>query len=272
MRRSDDDDWSLPELVTLIGLMLRCLSVAIPGRHQTRNMTLNLCGRFCASIAMLGIALLLSPSTAAAVCVCFDKPVCQVFPAATDVFVAKVTAIARNESNRLVARLAVSEVLKGSPGSNAEFGIGEECDPSFETGQEYLVYASRREGTLTTEICSRNLPLSHPLAQQDLRFIRSLGDRTRTASFYGSIAWPDGPYDNTALLEHLKAIVEGSGRRYEMLIDGQDPFEVDGILPGSYRVRIMREGRVLVRVPGVIHMSAGACVGRNISLRHIRTR
>lgn len=133
------------------------------------------------SLAMIFLAIAPSP---AETCSCAPvKPPSEAASEAGLVFSGKVTAIvlddAANELGRRDIKFDVQEVFRGPKSAEIELrsrgGGSAACDFSFRIGQEYLVYAYRRDddGPWMTSTCSRTRRLRE--AADDLRHLRGRG-------------------------------------------------------------------------------------------------
>jgi hypothetical protein len=137
-------------------------------------------------------------------------------------------------------------------------GVREECDASFEAGQTYLVYAGRVGGRLATSGCSRTSRLED--TQEDLRFIRDFAPNKTTSSVYGFVMRPESEQDD--VLSPLSVSLEVPGRRYEVITSSDaGPFEINGVRPGTYRMKILLRDVPVFQARRVV-LSAGECQDR----------
>jgi len=175
---------------------------------------------------------------------CGDEPTCKAYPTSEVVFIGTATEISHENGKGYVAKLRVTEVLRGVVLADVEFSVGEECDASFRAGQTYLVYAGRVGGRLITSGCSRTRPLED--AQEDLN---------------GYVMRPESDDDDYPL-SPLTVILEGPGRRFEVITrPGAGPFEINGVRPGAYRMRILLRDVTVFQARRVV-LSAGECQDR----------
>ena len=210
--------------------------------------------RTTALTLMLVLAGAVRPALAS--CVCGEQATCEAWPAASAVFIATVAKIDGVLQGHPVAHLVVSERLKGSVDTRVQFKLGVPCSATFDSGQTYLVYATRVGGKLVASICSRTKPLEQ--AASDLALIRALRAGRRPTSVFGFIersAEGDG-----AELEPIT--VRASGARGALDTQSRDdagPFEVNGLPPGPYELSFFQRGAT-VASPRKIVLAAGQCL------------
>ena len=203
---------------------------------------------------------------AVASCVCGEQATCEAWPAASDVFIATVAKIDGVLQGHPVAHLVVSERLKGSVDTRVQFEVGVPCSATFDSGETYLVYATRVGGKLVASICSRTKPLEE--AASDLALIRALRAGRRPTSVFGFI---ERPAEGGGA--ELKPItVRASGARVALDLQSRDdagPFEVNGLPPGPYELSFLQRGAA-VAPPRHIVLAAGQCLDLG-SFRLIRS-
>ncbi len=201
------------------------------------------------------IMLLLVSAQTSNACSCISSgPPCQAYGAVSAVFSGRVTEITSIKntddefsalSHKLV-RFAVLQAYRGIAGTSAETITGNgggDCGYPFRVGESYLVYAYKNAGDnkLYASICSRTRPLSE--AGEDLEYINSLSKAEAGATIYGRVnrfrrVNADVAYQPLGPMEGIRVIVEGSGGRVESTTDGKGEFNVRGLAPGDYEVRL----------------------------------
>ena len=142
-----------------------------------------------------------------------------------------------------VVTLAVADVFRGIVPAAVEITVTGECDPSFETGKEYLVYATSLQDVNTGRVrisidgCSRTRLLADAAA--DLAFIRSVSGPRPAASLYGEISPNDPIYAFIDDAPTYAIALRGNGRRHELASKG-GLYEFTSLQPGSYELTITR--------------------------------
>jgi hypothetical protein len=145
----------------------------------------------------------------------------------------------------LTATLKVDEIFRGSLSAEVTIEMGD-CYFPFEPGRSYLVYADKRDGKLLQRRgISRTLPLSD--AKEDLVYIRSLPTASPAGRIFGKVheSSPDG----NLLLERssfpmsrpspgVKVVAESNGKTFETLTAEDGSYELSGLPPGKYGVRL----------------------------------
>jgi len=113
------------------------------------------------------------------------------------------------------------------------------CGYSFESGQRYLVFATRtgQPGLWTTSICSRTTRLGSKRADRDLAYLRSLrkpGEHAVVWGFvyYGSPGLYDGPVDR------IRVRLFAQGQVREDVTDDNGVFEFTDLAKGHYRLEL----------------------------------
>jgi Carboxypeptidase regulatory-like domain len=135
--------------------------------------------RLAVNVALLAAALSARPieATPLLACECTRRePPCSAYWDASAVFVGRVEAISRTGGSRRVT-FNVRQSFRGVSSSTVDVltsPAGQRCSLSLRSGQEYLVYAHRSEGTstLTTSVCAGTREVSD--AASDLSYARSI--------------------------------------------------------------------------------------------------
>jgi hypothetical protein len=173
-------------------------------------------------------------------CVCSSQPACQQYRTSAAIFVARLSELVPTvPPGGTVARLFVRQALRGSVPRTIDFRTDGECGARFhELGEEYLVYATRYNGRLVTSICSRTRLLTDATA--DVQVIQSLNARKREGTVYGYLITSSGG-------NSFNIILDGAPGHRELVFDG-GPYEINGVIPGSYQLTITRnDGELILR-------------------------
>ncbi|MBZ0090394.1 MAG: hypothetical protein K8H90_08465 [Thermoanaerobaculia bacterium] len=114
-------------------------------------------------------------------CSCGEQTLDEAFARAQFVFVGKVVRLevvaTLDGVDSIRASVAPSEVFKGAVGSSVEFATDNGCcycSYDFEIAQEYLLFATEREGLFSTSACSRSELVD--ASQADLRALRAAAE------------------------------------------------------------------------------------------------
>lgn len=156
------------------------------------------------------------------------------------------------EYTERVFKFAVIEAFKGVKTSEIDVSVGEirtSCYHTFDVGDTYLVYAFRSgERPLFSGYCSRTSGLSN--AASDLHYIRELLRGVREARVYGSVIRRETVLEGNDVvervnpLEGITILVEGEGKRFEVVTDQNGLFRLDQIPDGKYKARpLLSDGR-----------------------------
>lgn len=231
--------------------------------------------RIALAVAIVALAVSLTPSTAEA-CSCGGAaPSSTAFKAADLIFVGTVARFdARKPVSRVnadgsgtiaftteptVATFDVTRTFRGSsPQQVVITGDATNCDEPFKQGETWLIYARVREGRVTTDKCTRTRPLSE--AAQDVAYLEGLEQNRAQGIVYGDVQRrmisADGRAATQALFERLQVIAVGAGRRVETTTDEWGPFQL--VLPvGDFEIWVERAG-VAVAPRQVVHVNRGA--------------
>lgn len=158
-----------------------------------------------------------------------------------------------------VVKLSVIESFKGSQGKEVKFDAGwGGCFYPFVVGEEYLVYADREKGKLTTGQCDRTRPLSK--ASQDLKYIRGLQSGEAQAILFGyvfrQIIDAQGQLGNYVPFEELTVIAESKDSRIEVIAEKSGEYDIT-LPPGSYKVWVERSGKRVSTTEEMIALKNG---------------
>jgi hypothetical protein len=201
--------------------------------------------------ASFALLMLLFASATGYACSCMSSgPPCQAFWKVNAVFSGQVISINSQSAGdkhgykMRVVRLLVKEAFRGVDVPEVEVLTGQgggDCGFGFQIGQEYLVYAYRRETDqlLVTGICTRTRSLGK--AQEDLAYIHGLTKARTGATILGEIQrhrrTEKGNLDRSPM-PNIKVIVEGGDQKFEAVSDEKGKFTVSGMSAGNYKIRL----------------------------------
>ena len=239
-------------------------------------------------------------------CSCYpSESPCYAFQRSQAVFVGLVNSVTRDNIvqmlgerklsyGHLVVQFTVEEPLKGVATKTVEVvtGLGGgDCGYTFEVGERYLVYASKRESPttlrgmpltlisggssltvpLSTRLCSRTQPLKR--AVDDLELIRALNTGKPETRIFGRVLdlapRPDEP------LPYLKRAVVGvtikaekENDRYEAQTDSEGRYQFRNLKPGVYKVTIvLPDGYTLAGARGELKADISSTCGAETILQ-----
>jgi hypothetical protein len=128
-------------------------------------------------------------------------------------------------------RFQVSEELSG-PKVSEVYTDASSCGYRFETGQVYLVNASRDGSRYRTGACSRTAKIDSDSAIEDLKALRARkSGKPLPPRIYGRVDSGDLKSDTRIRLAH-------DGEECSVAIDNDGRFSVDGLEPMKYRLII----------------------------------
>jgi hypothetical protein len=170
------------------------------------------------AVAALFATSLIVPSIADA-CRCGPPAACLSLSNASDAFVGLVTEdvpVSRQDPASRVGlrryRFTIERTLRGGLSGSIELVSGGNGDCSgytFVKGQRYLVYASKKEGVLTTGYCSGNLPIAE--AAEHLVYL----NRPPTPPLAGRVSGMVFLADSSGgkPMPHIRVVARGNGFR-----------------------------------------------------------
>lgn len=218
-------------------------------------------------------------------CVSSSASPCFHFQHSKAVFVGLVTSVTRDNivgmlgerkisDSNLVVQFTVEEPLKGVATKTVEVVTGGACAYLFETGERYLVYASKDESPtnineepltlisggfslsipLTTRMCTRTQPLKQ--AVDDLELIRALIAGKPETRIFGHVIdytrQPDdsGPYSDRPMAG-VTVKAENENNHYEAQTDNDGRYQFRNIKPGVYKVTVVLPEGYKLPHPGI---------------------
>lgn len=143
-----------------------------------------------------------------------------------------------------VFQFEVVEAFKGVATSQIDIDAGtiqSSCYRGFGIGATYLVYAFRRRGKLESGYCSRTNILWS--SASDLHYIRELLRGVPEPRVYGSVvrretfAVGNSMVQSETPLRGITVLIEGEGKRFEVLTDQRGLYRLDQVPDGAYKAR-----------------------------------
>ena len=111
------------------------------------------------------------------------------------------------------------------------YGSGTTNDFHFKVGVEYLVYGFReKDGKIRTGKCTRTAPVSE--AAEDIRFLRSLPTQVG-GRILGRVRFVNPEAQNGTVAGMITE--SGNDGNHKTRVAGSGLYEVNGLVPGSYR-------------------------------------
>jgi hypothetical protein len=184
----------------------------------------------------------------------------EAYGAASDVFISRIVEVFRpplemrhnSDGSTSVSsstkpgfvRLSVEKSYKGDQGSEVLLPLdGTSCGHYFEVGEEYLIYADRRDEKLSTDKCKRTRLLSK--ATSDIKYLEGLQRGESQAAIYGYVLKEfidqEGKPGLQTPFEELMVIAKSGDLRVEVLADKSGEYELI-LPPGKYEVWVERTG------------------------------
>ncbi|HKP87057.1 MAG TPA: carboxypeptidase-like regulatory domain-containing protein [Blastocatellia bacterium] len=206
---------------------------------------------------------------------------CQAYWTTSAVFVGLVTNIsqppadadvngARPFRQRLI-HFSLEQAFRGVEGKEVEAATGMgggDCGYDFKMGERYLVYAYRNpdDNRLSVGICSRTRPLAE--AGEDLEYIRGLAKAPPGGRVFGQVMQyskdlKNESGDTRSPMAGTKVIIEGQGKRYEVVTDAQGNYQMTGLAAGDYQVRLVIPERLGGHVEDKVVVPDRGCAQEN---------
>jgi hypothetical protein len=142
------------------------------------------------------------------------------------------------------ANFNVSRVYRGGDAKRIPVTLDRSCDPPFNVGQEWLVYASEREGRIETSVCSRTRLREE--AGADVEYLDGAARDRRQGIVHGSvhqrIVDTNGVAQLRVLFETLQVVAAGGGRRFVTPTDRKSSYQLV-LPPGDFDIWVERAGQ-----------------------------
>ncbi len=216
-------------------------------------------------------------------CGCFDtwNP-CSALRGNGVVFIGRVLANGGAGFGSGPSRVLVEEGLLNAPKEQHEVslntGEGTSCYTALKLGERYLIHAKSNSGTaglgLSIEPCSQTFLIAGEEAIADA--LRNAA-RGGTARFLGALRMIAGdPKEDK--VGGQSVVVRSETNRYSSTTDGKGRFEIQGMVPGHYRIEVAKPGYKIdpsygkrsgaaIELKDGIVVRDGSCEVKNLWLR-----
>jgi hypothetical protein len=171
-------------------------------------------------------------------CISNNPPVCTQYWTADAVFTGRVRSTrykSRGDDRHLVVELDKARAYKGVSGTRVTLDfLSTSCDPSFDEGRTYLVYAyrDRDTGRLGTTMCHGNTPIEY--ADGEVAYIKGVLAGKVPVLVSGIIS-EQSPLDPKA---GVAVAVDSNGIKYRAETNEEGRFHVELAEPGPYIVTL----------------------------------
>jgi hypothetical protein len=230
---------------------------------------------------------LLAGVRGAEACSCMESgPPCQDYWKTSAVFLGRVESVTRGATTARTGlplyrrvKFTVLEAYRGLTAGETEVQTGAgggDCGYNFTEGTEYLVYASRNEGTgvLTTGICSRTRRASE--AAEDLAYARaSMSGAVSPARITGTVKLAERSLGRQRTREPepmagVSVSLQRDGAATRVASDAQGNFIAEGIEPGTYSVAVDLSPQYYAEIfPRTVELiDVAGCAEVNVTVRY----
>jgi hypothetical protein len=177
--------------------------------------------------------------------------------------------------DRRMVHIAVERVVRGVEGTVVDVWTGMgggDCGFDFKAGERYVVYAWRRDGALTTGICSRTRLLSD--AAEDLAYFAALPSAPSAGVVSGTIVHfatrgPDVPTEKVPVAD-VQVLLRSTGGVFSGMTDPAGRYTIAHVPPGTYDFEVLPPSGFSRRFLGahVELKDPRACVVQDFGLRY----
>ena len=198
-------------------------------------------------IFIVGILLTLNSKVNACSCASMMSS-CEATADATAVFIGLVEDV-KGTAESATYQIKVEKVFAGDVSNTIKaYSSINICGYGFAVGEKYFIYAysAPKKGQLKEFLatyCNRILHISE--AKDDLDFFETHRSKMNGSRIYGTIV-EDKSTDSSLPKEKrllpmagVKIEVEGQGQTYKLITDKNGWFEIEGLKPGEYLIRLM---------------------------------
>lgn len=205
-------------------------------------------------------------------CSCGKLRTCSLVAQASAVFVGKSIAVDKRHEN--LALFVVLKAFKGVPVGTIQAvdrSSGTDCSVTFNVGEDYLVFAERIEGRLSTSICMG--PRLLQPAYSDLRYLENwLAGRT-PSEVLGTV-FPPASRDTRVLKAFEVAmraasvqLISSSGKVFTTSVDREGAFALSLPLGGLYSISIKSPDWVTYPLDLKVDIPLHACKHVSLTMR-----
>jgi hypothetical protein len=206
------------------------------------------------TLIILSVSLFASERAALACSCAMSGPPCQATWRSDVVFAGTVISMAPIEDvsagfrhQSMQVAFNVEQGFLNAPAGRIEVvtGMGGgDCGYRFKVGVKYLVYANKTEASsrLTTGICNRTRPFAE--AQDDLRYLTTIGVKGRGGRVYGRITeWRRDPAEERGVdygpVEGITVSVRGRTFGRDVTTNADGRFEISPLPVGAFKLTVV---------------------------------
>ena len=199
------------------------------------------------------IILLLFSGTYLLACTCFQPRLKKSYIGADLIFVGKVIEGPNYEDGKYLFgyKFETLNIYKGRNTDTVTIytggGMGD-CGFVFDEGQQYLVYAYKKDGVYKTDICTRTCLFKNSFV--DLGFLNRLPGSLNSTSITGKVTYfvdnSIGLFDRPAF-KNLSFTIKNADNNYLVNTDSNGTYYVEDIKPGLYNISINEDLNLAIK-------------------------
>lgn len=231
---------------------------------------------------IFAIGLLAAPVPDAEACRCFEPgPPCQAYWTTDVIFRGRVESISRPADRTVdphqfvMVRFTLLEPFKGVEGATVEVRTPTgpaSCALRFSKGREYVVHASRANGVISTNSCSRTARVER--AADDLEFARNiasggvpLGRISGRVVLRSRSLW-SSQYHTRPMRDVPVTLRRGDDFSVTIRTNRSGEYAAGGLEAGTYSIAVEPPGRFRVEVPpaGIVLPDVRGCAVADVDV------
>ena len=233
-------------------------------------------------LTVVAIGLLAAPVFDAEACSCRDPgPPCQAYWTTDVIFRGRVESVSRpadrgvDPHQFVMVRFTLLEPFKGVEGATVDVRTPTgpaSCALRFSKGREYVVHASRMNGVISTNACSRTDRVER--AGEDLEFARNiasadvpLGRISGRVVLRSRSLW-SSEYHTRPMRDVPVTLSRGEDFSVTIRTNRAGEYLVSGLEAGTYRITVEPTGRFRVEVPpaGIVLADVRGCAVADVDV------